>query len=175
MKPMNKNNAFVCPWGNIDDEDAALELEDYPSVMLLRLANSIQQKLSSRYAGEHDFTPSEWRVMARLSKASPMQFTDLCRTAAMDKAYVSRMVRMLETRGLVSTAGDPDHKRRVVVSITQKGRALTRQVFPQAEKSQFELLATLTSNERITLYKALKKLQSHVDNVEMEKGLAIES
>jgi DNA-binding MarR family transcriptional regulator len=156
------------PWDVIDG-GAKLELEDYPSVMLLRLANSIQQELSSAYASEHDLTPSEWRVMARLSSSSSMQFSELCRIAAMDKAYVSRMLRSLEARKLVRTKVDPAHKRRVIVSITAKGLAMARRIFPSAEQSQFRLLAVLEPLEREVLYSALKKMQKLVDSAQAKK------
>jgi DNA-binding MarR family transcriptional regulator len=168
-KAINSDETEDCPWLKIGRRGAKLALEDYPSVMLLRLANSIQQELAYEYANEHDLTPSEWRVMARLSNSSPMQFAELCRTAAMDKAYVSRMLRSLEARKLVKMHVDPDHKRRVVVTITAVGQAMARSIFPSAEKSQMRLLAALEPQERVVLYSALKKLQSLVNSASDEE------
>lgn len=168
--PVSKEEIQECPWIDMG-RGAKLELGDYPSVMLLRLANAIQQELAYKYASEHDLTPSEWRVMARLSKASPMQFAELCRVAAMDKAYVSRMIRSLEERGLVRTEVDPAHKRRLLVSITPDGQAMARRIFPSAQRSQAWLLSALEPNERVVLYTALKKLQALVDTAPAKKPI----
>jgi len=151
-----------CPWRAAGRLAEDLALEDYPSTMLLRLAQSIQQEISSTYAGAHGLSVAEWRMLARLNEEGAMQLSALCRASGMDKAYVSRLLRSLQPQGLVAVATDPEHGRRLIVRITVKGRALARRVLPQARASQARLLQVLTEDERITLYRALRKLQGAV-------------
>jgi DNA-binding MarR family transcriptional regulator len=152
-----------CPWGG-DHFPADLALEDYPSTMLTRLAQFIQQEVSSTYARANGLSSSEWRVLARLNALGPTQLADFCRDTAMDKAYMSRLVRTLEPRGLITVTGDPAHGRRLILDITPKGRTLARDVMPQARAAQEQLLQVLAPQEREVLYGAIKKLQAAIED-----------
>ena len=77
----------VCPWQADGRFAADLPLEDYPSTMLLRLAQAIQQQVSATYARAHGLSVAEWRMLARLNSEGSVQLATLCRALAMDKAY----------------------------------------------------------------------------------------
>lgn len=130
--------------------------------MLLRLAQAIQQDVSSTYARSQGLSVAEWRMLARLNADSPMQLADLCRGLAMDKPYASRILRVLGPRGLVTVRKDPTHGRRVIVEITAQGRALARTLLPAMHASQQQLLQVLDPGERAVLYGAIKKLQAAI-------------
>lgn len=149
----------ACPWHADGRFAADLPLEDYPSTMLMRLANAIQQEVSATYARDHGLSVAEWRMLARLNAQGPMQLGDFCRETGMDKAYVSRLLRSLEPQGLIAVSTDPDHGRRLIVAVTAKGRALARRILPQARAAQEELLQVLDPAERVAFYGAIKKLQ----------------
>lgn len=131
--------------------------------MLLRLAQSIQLQVSATYARAHGLSVAEWRMLARLHAERSLQLADLCRALAMDKAYASRLLRSLQAQSLVTVQADPDHGRRLIVTITTAGRALARRILPQARTRQEQLLQALDAQERAVLYAALKKLQAAVD------------
>jgi DNA-binding MarR family transcriptional regulator len=152
--------AAACPWHADGRFAPDLPLEDYPGTMLLRLAQSIQSELSSTYAHAHGLSVAEWRMLARLNAQGPMQLGDFCRETAMDKAYVSRILRSLQPQGLIEVRTDPDHGRRLILAITAQGRALARKILPQARAAQEQLLQALEPQERIALYGACKKLQA---------------
>jgi len=61
----------ACPWVGARAFGPALRLHDYPSTMLLRLAQAIQQKVSASYAQAHGLSSTEWRLLARLSQGKP--------------------------------------------------------------------------------------------------------
>lgn len=130
--------------------------------MLLRLAQAIQQEVSSTYARSQGLSVAEWRMLARLHAESPMQLAQLCRGLAMDKPYASRILRVLGPRGLVTVSKDPSHGRRLIVEITPQGRALARRLLPAMHESQQQLLQVLDIEERAVLYGAIKKLQAAI-------------
>lgn len=140
-----------------------LPLEDYPGVLLTRVAQSIHQEISADYAREHGLSATEWRMLARLAVEPPMLLRDLCVALALDKAYASRMLRTLEQRGLLRVSGDPSNGRRLVVACTPTGRTLARRLMPRVREAQGRLLALLDSQERAALYSALKKLQAAIE------------
>jgi len=150
----------ACPWHADGRFAADLPLEDYPSTLLMRLANAIQQEVSTTYVRAHGLSVAEWRMLARLNAEGTMQLGDFCRETGMDKAYVSRLVRSLQPQDLVAVRTDPEHGRRLIVGITAKGRALARRILPQARAAQEALLQALEPAERVAFYNAAKKLQA---------------
>lgn len=151
-----------CPWQPDGRFAPDLPLEDYPSTILMRLAQAIQAEVSATYTAAHGLSVSEWRLLARLNAVGAMQLGDLCRELAMDKAYVSRILRSLQPQGLIEVQTDPGHGRRLILEITAKGRALARRILPQARAAQEQLLQVLEPQERAALYHALKKLQAAI-------------
>lgn len=148
----------ACPWLSAGPRGQGLALDDYPSALLMRVANLIQAEVTSGYARQHQLTVPEWRLLARLCESAPMQLAALCRTSFFDKAYAGRVLRPLEQRGLVTMRVDQAHKRRVIVDITAAGRQLARQVQPVARRHQMRLLEALEPAERASLYTSLHKL-----------------
>ena len=157
-------SAESCPWQADGRFAADLPLEDYPSTMLLRLAQAIQQQVSATYARAHGLSVAEWRMLARLNSEGSVQLATLCRALAMDKAYAGRLLRSLGAQSLVTVEADPAHGRRLIVAITPAGRALARRILPQARASQEQLLQVLDPQERAALYASLKKLQAALDD-----------
>lgn len=149
-----------CPWQEDGRFAADLPLEDYPSTMLMRLANAIQQEVSTTYVRAHGLSVAEWRMLARLNAEGSMQLADFCRDSGMDKAYVSRLLRSLQPQGLITVTTDPEHGRRLIVAVTAKGRALAKRILPQARAAQEQLMQALEPAERIAFYRAVKKLQA---------------
>ena len=148
----------ACPWLSAGPSGRGLALDDFPSVLLMRVANMIQTGVTSVYARQHALTVPEWRLLARLCESAPVQLAALCRTSFFDKAYAGRVLRPLEQRGLVTLKVDDAHKRRVIVDITAAGRRLARRVQPIARSSQMRLLEALDTAERTALYATLHKL-----------------
>jgi DNA-binding MarR family transcriptional regulator len=150
------------PWQDDGGLPPDLPLEDYPGTLLLRLAQAIQQEITSTYARANHVSIAEARLLARLHAEGPLQLGDLCRALAMDKAYASRILRSLQPQGFIEVAADPGHGRRLIVSITPAGRALARRLLASARERQQQLLRALDAKERSVLYTALKKLQAAV-------------
>jgi len=159
----DKASDAACPWRSGCELPEDLPLEDYPGVLLTRLAQAIHQQISASYARLHGLSATEWRLLARLSVEPPMRLGDLCLALAIDKAYASRMLRSLQTQGYLEVASDSSHGRRLIVKITPSGRALAKQLLPKARENHGRLLQVLTEDERVVLYGALKKLLAEVN------------
>lgn len=155
--------AFVSPWADPGVAGENLALEDFPSFLFVRLANVIQRDVTARYLADLDLNASQWRVLAALASYSPIPFSDLVRLSMSDKALVSRSLQTLADRGLAQVEADPTHGKRLVCTITGKGKSLYRRVLPRAQKAQAEILALLEVHERVALHAALVKLRGALD------------
>jgi DNA-binding MarR family transcriptional regulator len=146
------------PWNAAIDEGRKLDLAEYPSGLLLRVANVIHQESTGSYAKKHGLSVPEWRILGRLCESAPMRLTTLCRVSHFDKAQATRVLQTLSARRLVRTFADPAHKHRRIVDITPSGRKLAESVFPEAVAEQLKLLRTLSPEERRTTFNVLRKL-----------------
>jgi DNA-binding MarR family transcriptional regulator len=146
------------PWNEAVEQDEPLQLAEYPSSLLLRVANVIHQEGTAVYARKHGLALPEWRILGRLHESAPMRLADLCRVSHFDKAQATRVLRGLTARRLVRIVADPAHAHRRIVDITPAGRKLAQSIFPQAMAEQQKLLQALSPEERRLTFSALRKL-----------------
>jgi DNA-binding MarR family transcriptional regulator len=146
------------PWNAAVEQGRRLELAEYPSSLLLRVANVIHQEGTAVYARKHGLALPEWRILGRLHESAPMRLADLCRVSHFDKAQATRVLRGLTVRRLVKIVADPAHANRRIVDITPSGRKLAQSIFPKAIAEQQKLLRALSPEERRLTFSALRKL-----------------
>ncbi len=146
------------PWNAAIERRRALELAEFPSSLLLRVANVIHQEGTSLYARRHGLTLPEWRILGRLHESAPMRLAELCRVSHFDKAQATRVLRRLAARRLVRQFADIAHRHRRIVDLTPAGRRLAQSVFPEAIAEQMKLLRALSPEERRVTFGALRKL-----------------
>jgi DNA-binding MarR family transcriptional regulator len=149
---------FSDPWNAAVEDGRALDLAEYPSALLLRVATVVHQASTAIYAKRHGLSLPEWRVLGRLCKSAPMRLTTLCQVSQLDKSQATRILRGLSARRLVRTFADAAHKHRRIVDITPRGRETALAVFPEAAAEQLKLLGALTPEERRVTFNALRKL-----------------
>lgn len=155
-----------------------LNAEDFPTFRLTRLSNALRTNLTRRYLEEFELSLPEWRLLALVTRFSPLRFSELTARSAMDKGQVSRTLRVMGERGLTKTKAIA-HRARVAealaapvsVSVTAKGKALYKKVLPVAQQRQVELLSVLTEHERLSLYQTLDKLYATVGDEADDDGM----
>ena len=149
------------PWARLDADGSGLGLEDFLGFHVVRLAHAVQRISSRAYLDPHELTGPDWRVLGFVQRYGPVQFSEVTNRTSLDKAQVSRTVRSLRTRGLLSAEGDAAHVQRVVLSVTPAGQRLYARILPQAARTQVQLLEALDPDERTVLWRALHKLHHH--------------
>lgn len=106
-----------------------------------------------------DLTMTQWAALAKLFEKGPCSQNLLGRATAMDAATIKGVVERLVKRGLVETRPDPDDGRRLVVSLTADGKALTERSIPLAHDITKETLSPLTKDERTQFLALLDRLK----------------
>jgi DNA-binding MarR family transcriptional regulator len=162
-----------CPWVDPGAAGERLRVGDFPSLLVLRLAASIQRTLMPQYTHRFGLSLPEWRILPLLNRASPIQLSELTTRSTLDKALISRAVRLLEEKGYAEVTADPGHGRRLVVTITPSGRALHDRVLPTARERQMALLAVLDGPERETFYQLIQKLAAAIEAGALAEDLAV--
>ena len=154
------------PWLTLSRNGSTLHTEDFLTFRLTRLSNALRNNMTKPYLEEFDLSLPEWRLLALVTRFSPLRFSELTNRSSMDKGQVSRTLRVMTKRGLTKTKTIAQRGSRtaealaapVSVSITPKGKALYRSVLPVAQRRQAHMLMTLSEAERLSLYQTLDKL-----------------
>lgn len=76
----------------------------------------------------HDLTLAQWRALVLLTDEQPRRIGDLAERLGTSLPSASRLVRRLETAGMVATERDESDRRATLVSLTRSGRAAHRAV-----------------------------------------------
>jgi DNA-binding MarR family transcriptional regulator len=106
-----------------------------------------------------DLTPTQWAALTRLDERGPCSQNLLGRLTAMDAATIKGVVDRLVARGLAETRSDPHDSRRLMVALTDAGRALVERATSAAQAITQSTLAPLSASERRAIVKLLAKLK----------------
>lgn len=136
-------------------DDISYRLDDQIG-FLLRRVNQRHLAIFAKIIPE--VTTTQFALMARLSQLGPQSQNALGRETAMDAATVKGVVDRLARQGFVTTADDPNDRRRRVVSLTEAGETRFRQLAPLAQEISRQTQEPLSRSEARMLFDLLSRL-----------------
>ena len=157
--PVSDPASADCPWADIGPDGAHLTVDNFPTTLIVTLANSLRRTVTVPYSEQFDLTVSEWRLLSLLMHYVAVPFGELVALSGSDKALVSRALRMLQQRGFVELRQLRGHDK-PCYRVTRRGKTLHDKVIPVARAHQARVLEALTQDERVVLYQTLKKLHA---------------
>jgi DNA-binding MarR family transcriptional regulator len=99
----------------------------------------------------------QWRVMAALWDA-PKSAREVAEIILQKQPTVSKLLERMAHRGLVRREPDPEDRRRIVVSLTPRGRALAGPLIEAARQHERAVLEPFGAGNSATLVKVLQRL-----------------
>jgi MarR family transcriptional regulator, lower aerobic nicotinate degradation pathway regulator len=105
-----------------------------------------------------DLTPPQFAALAKLHEVGDTSQNQLGQLIATDAATIKGVIDRLKARGLVDLGKDAGDKRRLVVSLTPKGRETVMALLPLAHQITAETLSPLNAREVATLLKLLARM-----------------
>jgi len=136
-------------------KDERRALDSY--VKLLRAAESVTARLQAAptTAG---LTGSQFGALEALLHVGPMCQRDLGEKLLKSTGNITMVVDNLEKRGLVRRERSREDRRYITVHLTEEGRALISEIFPQHVASIVAEMGTLTPEEQEELGRLCRKL-----------------
>jgi DNA-binding MarR family transcriptional regulator len=95
----------------------------------------------SETCGSLDLTPVQGLALRTLDPEAPLAMSALADTLACDASNVTGVVDKLEARGLIARQGDENDRRVKMLVVTEKGRAVRRQLLAKAALAPNEIAA----------------------------------
>jgi DNA-binding MarR family transcriptional regulator len=122
----------------------------------LRLANQKHLEIFSRLMP--DLTPRQFAVLAKLLEVGCVSQNHLGRLISMDAATTNGVVSRLIAKGLIVATRSPTDKRRIEISLTESGQALSSASTAIAAKISGTTTQNLTQREARRLLDLLDRL-----------------
>jgi DNA-binding MarR family transcriptional regulator len=110
------------------------------SVRIVRVAELILRIGTLTFKDRFGLKPTDLRILVMLGAYQPISVNEVSRRTHIDKAWISRSLRGLLHRKLITKTAHPADSRASSLSLTRKGEALLREIAPVAEEYQRQLL-----------------------------------
>ena len=135
---------------------------EYPEAYRITyLANAIVFPAYDAIKRDFGLVRAEYILLACLSHFDELTAQDVARISRRPRNTISRAVHRMLAEGFIIRDQDPADGRQSHLRITPKGRALHSRISTYLTKSQDDVLAGLTHQERNTLSTILKKAALH--------------
>jgi MarR family transcriptional regulator, 2-MHQ and catechol-resistance regulon repressor len=106
---------------------------------------------------------SDFAVLEMLLHKGPQPVNTIGAKVLLTSGSITAAVDRLEARGLVRRGNDPQDRRARIVHLTRPGRKLIACAFGEHSRTMEEAVGALSTGERATLLRLLKKLGKSLD------------
>ena len=111
----------------------------------------------------HDITEQQWRVLRALTASpTPLAPTEISQMTLLSLPSLSRLLKTLETRGILRRTAHDNDLRAAQLSLSPQGRRLVRTIAPLSEGSYADLEDLIGTDELEHLYRMLDAVVSRL-------------
>ncbi len=125
---------------------------------LMRRAQQRHLSLFQQIMGSGGPTPTQFAALSKLAGGEEISQNHLGRMTAMDPATIKGVIARLAERGLVERLSDPNDQRRILIRLSEAGRATMPELFEKAKAITAATLEPLSPEESRQLLAFLGRL-----------------
>jgi DNA-binding MarR family transcriptional regulator len=128
-------------------------------ISVSRLARRLRVERTALGAPESELSDTQFAALSALERHSAMSPGELADHEKVQPPSMTRVIAVLEERGLVMRAPHLTDRRQVVLTVTEEGRAVVHRVRRRRDAWLAKRLKELTPQERATLRSAAPILE----------------
>ena len=110
-------------------------------------------------------TPEQWSVLSCLWEAQGLSHHEIGLRTGRDKFTISRILKLLQKKGLVFKQPDPRDRRRSSIHLTSEGQALQTPLTQIVESYCTRIFRDLTSDEIAYLQRVHEHIIANIDRL----------
>ena len=137
-------------------------LELFRGVML-PLWHIMRAQIHELASGEYGITSSQFHIIRRISQGDT-SVSALANCMHVSRPNVSRAVDDLVNNGLVNRKRDPDDRRNIQLSLTEKGKKMIKNLHKKYEGILADQFSILSDEELRVLSSALESMKKVIDH-----------
>ena len=115
--------------------------------------------LLNQHILDSDFSLTEARVLLEISKHAPCQANALADRLRLDRSFLSRILKRLEGKALISRTPDPADSRASHIAITPEGQTVLGELDSRSEAQIGSLIASLSPAELQEVQRAMRLIR----------------
>jgi len=148
-----------------------VDFERYVPTVVSRLSMKLRASAKVYFQESYGITLLDWRIVSFLAAEGPSSAYDIWTLGTLEKAAVSRALRGLLDRGIVTVRNDRNSaRRRSVVSLTKAGRRLHDETFDEIVVRHQRLVGDLTKEQIETFIWTAHHLEERIALMDKEVG-----
>lgn len=132
--------------------ETARELLEFAPLVMRTLRREIRERQAL------DLSVPQFRTLGYLHRHSGVSLSDVTEHIGLTLPSMSKLVDGLVERRLVSRQTFTDDRRRVMLALTPRGRALLEAAYASTQATVAERLASLNDEERMAVVRAMRLL-----------------
>ena len=114
---------------------------------------------------EHEITPEQWSVLFQVDRADGLIQKEIAERSGKDRPTTTRILDLLEQKGLVYKQIGENDRRSFRVYITSRGKALIEITIPIEKRVNAEIKKCVSEEEYETLMMLMTRLSHHVNEI----------
>ena len=128
------------------------------TVVRLEKASLKITNFTVHYLSKHNLTFNQFKVLEVLYHVGDLNVGSITKLTMSTPGNITVVVKNLKRDGWITSIKDPNDSRASILSITQKGKDIIEEVFPNHAKNLTKALEVLSDDELDTLYDLLNKV-----------------
>lgn len=133
---------------------------------ILYQLQSVNKVIGVKFEACTGISQSRLELLTLLYHADEISQSDLQKKVNIDSAAVTRHLKQLEAKGMVSRRRKPEDNRITLVRLTDQGRKRIESSKKEKERFMKEMLANVSAEERRVLIDVLGRMRNNIDNIE---------
>ena len=150
MSPQEPNDALIRSY------------EDALPIALLRTRETVMARFRPHLT-KHGLTEQQWRVIRAVQQRDDIDATALSERCCILMPSMSRMLKSLESDGLLTRKAVKGDRRRQQISLTKKGHELFRKMAPESENIYAKIEQSFGKDEIALLTHTLRSLRNSLE------------
>ncbi len=110
------------------------------------------------YLSQYDLTFNQFKVLEVLYHRGDLNIGSITKLTMSTPGNITVVVKNLKRDGWITSIKDPNDNRASILTITQKGKEVIENVFPNHSKNLYKAFEVLSDTELDTLYTLLDKV-----------------
>lgn len=141
----------------------AIDFDRYVPTIVARLSGRLRASSNRFFSERFGLSLLEWRVLAHVAAVKQCSAYDIWTSQDLEKAAVSRTIRNLRARGLLSVGLVPEAPRRTTsIRLTEQGADRYAATFEEAERRHARLLTGLSDKQVRSLIQLINRLNVQI-------------
>ena len=132
-------------------------------VNIYRAASAVRNHVERTVLAPHELTWTAWVVMWVVWIWEEIETRHVAAEAGISKGTLTGVAGTLTKRGLLDRRVHPDDGRRVLLSLTPKGRQFMAMLFPEFNRVEIAVTANLSRADQLRLAQSLRSVVKTVE------------